>query len=82
VRVTRADTTVQELRHALLARDSLIGYARPAATGDSVRVALALADVRKVEARGRSAGVAVGVFVGVLLALGVAAQAAAGAEGW
>jgi len=59
-------------------RDSLVGYARPAGTGDSLRVAVAVAGVRRIEARGRTAVTAVGVFVGVLFAVLVALTIAAG----
>jgi hypothetical protein len=82
VRVTRADLTVQELRRVRMVRDSLIGYARPAGAGDSVRVALALAEVRRIEARGTRPVATVGLFFGVLLAVGIVATASAGPEGW
>jgi hypothetical protein len=78
VRVTRTDSAVYELRHAQVAGDSLTGYARSAGTGDTVRMALPLAEVRRIEGRGRTAGAAIGLFFGGLLALAVAATIAAG----
>jgi hypothetical protein len=56
VRVTRADLSVQEVRHAHLTSDSLAGYALPTGTRDSVRVAFPVNEVRRIEARGRTAG--------------------------
>ena len=78
VRVTSADLTVRELRHAQVARDSLVGYARSTGMSDSVRVALAIAEVRRIEAPGRTAGTAIGVFFGALLALLIGAGIATG----
>ena len=44
VRITRVDTSTLLLRDAAVSGDSIVGYA-----GDRQRVAVALADVRKVE---------------------------------
>lgn len=73
VQVTRADGGVYTLIEARVQGDSLVGrYAGRVPAGYSPRVALALADVRRVEARrvdlARTAGAVVGSAVVVALA--------------
>jgi len=73
--VTRTDRTVQELRHALVIGDTLTGYAYRTGSSDSVRVTLALAEVRRIEGRARSAGTLLAMSAVLLVALFVGLMA-------
>jgi hypothetical protein len=72
VRVTRTDGATVQLRHATISRDSIVGLER---ASPHARVAIPVAEVRRVEAR-RANRVGTAVVVAVPVIAAVAASGA------